>query len=80
MANYLGGSQNLYNFVQFSLSVPVQQGDFVEGIQGPCIGGMVDRILGLLKFEQLPADHPQPPGEFVLSLFYPPTPTNQHPN
>ncbi|KNZ56131.1 phenylalanine ammonia-lyase [Puccinia sorghi] len=59
MAHYLGGRQNLYYFVMFSLGVPVQKGEGVEGIQGPSIGGMVDRIFCLLQFEQLTADHPQ---------------------
>ncbi|KNZ61845.1 phenylalanine ammonia-lyase [Puccinia sorghi] len=59
MANYLGGSQHLYNFLRFPLGVPVPQGNVADGSQGPSIGGMVDRIFCLLQFEQLPADHSQ---------------------
>ncbi|KNZ56561.1 phenylalanine ammonia-lyase [Puccinia sorghi] len=39
--------------------------DVAEGIQGPSIGGMVDRIFYLLQFEHLPSYHPQ---QFLGSL------------
>jgi len=74
--DYLGGSRPLYEFVRVSLGVPVRQGDVVEGIQGPTIGRMVDRIFCSLQFERLPADHPQQFLGVLLSLFHSPSPTN----
>ncbi|KNZ63099.1 phenylalanine ammonia-lyase [Puccinia sorghi] len=75
--DYLGGSRPLYEFVRGSLGVRVRQGDVVEEIQGPTIGGMVDRIFCSLQFERLPAHHPQQFLGVLLSLFPSPSPTNR---
>ncbi|KAA1104409.1 hypothetical protein PGT21_022397 [Puccinia graminis f. sp. tritici] len=73
--DYLGGSRPLYDFVRSSLGVPVRVGDVAEGIQGPTVGGMVDRIFCSFQFELLPAEQPQQFLKVLLSLFDPPPPT-----
>jgi hypothetical protein len=73
--DYLGGSRPLYEFVRRSLGVPVRVGDVAQGIQGPTVGGMVDRIFCSFQFELLPAEQPQQFLKVLLSLFDPPPPT-----
>jgi len=70
--DYLGGTRPLYEFVRSSLSIPARLGDVAQGLPGPTVGGMVDRIFCSFQFELLPADQPQQFLKVLSSLFNPP--------